>query len=656
MLVIAEKPKAASKIARALGLRKRGRLYGIPYWVGSFNGRKFVVVPTAGHMFSLHTGVRGFPVFNYRWVPRWVSEPSSKHLIKFYRAIKRLASRATYFINACDYDIEGSVIGFLIIKFLGDLKKAGRVKFSSLVSEELRSAFRKVGGLDWSMVEAGLCRHELDWIWGINISRALMHIFRHYGNSKTRLSAGRVQSPTLTEVLRRHVEKEVFIPEPYYTLNVEVTIDGKVLTLNNLFPPFKKLGEVRARAEALRNLGFLKVLNKFRSVKSLNPPPPFNLPDMQVEASRIHGLAPAETLRLAEELYLDTLISYPRTNSQKLPPGMNWRNIIGNLGKVGQYSGYVKELLREGLLTPREGVKEDPAHPAIYPTGYLPKDLTGKKGKLYDLIVRRFLACFGRPARVISTKYEIAGGGLRFSLESRKVDEQGWLKIYPYIEIKVSEVPELQVGDLLPVKRVKIIKTYSRPPQLYTRVTLLKWMESVNIGTESTRAEIIEVLFKRGYLRNRGKYVDVTELGEVVSRILSEMFSEVTSVNLTRDFEEKLRGIMSGRLSRSEVIAEAINVLEPRLLVVKEGVNEEKVKRLVNVEPARKCDLCWRPAEGEFKGRKLCYVHKLAVDNVLKYYKVWREREGISWGEYLRELRKLNSVGKYCKEVVGILM
>ena len=197
MLIIAEKPKAARKIAGALGLKGFGRVYGIPYWYGYYRGEYVVVSSTAGHLFTLVTDKRSYPVFEYRWVPRWEGERGASFLKKFYSALKSLARGAKAFVNACDYDIEGSVIGYLIIKELGDVRRAKRAKFSSLTPQELRKSFQSLMPLDWDMIESGLCRHELDWIWGINVSRALMHMFRRVMSYRKPLSAGRVQSPTL---------------------------------------------------------------------------------------------------------------------------------------------------------------------------------------------------------------------------------------------------------------------------------------------------------------------------------------------------------------------------------------------------------------------------------------------------------------------------
>ncbi|MGC8975773.1 MAG: toprim domain-containing protein, partial [Thermoprotei archaeon] len=132
ILVIAEKPKAADKIAMALNLSNKRVVKGVRVWEGFFEGRKFLVAPAVGHLFSLHTDERGFPVFTYKWVPKWFVDRESRYARKYYEVLRDLARGASEYVNACDYDIEGSVIGYLIIKNFGDLSRSRRAKFSSL--------------------------------------------------------------------------------------------------------------------------------------------------------------------------------------------------------------------------------------------------------------------------------------------------------------------------------------------------------------------------------------------------------------------------------------------------------------------------------------------------------------------------------------------
>jgi DNA topoisomerase-1 len=661
ILVIAEKPRAAAKIAEALGARTRVRIDGLNVWVGRL-GRDYVVIaPTAGHLYTLYTEDRDYPTFNYSWGPRWLYEKGSEHLRRYYNVLKKLAGRARYFINACDYDIEGSVIGYNIIYHLGDVKRAYRVKFSTLTKEELVRAFSNLQPLDWGNIESGIARHVLDWIWGINISRALSDIVSRLYGRRAVLSAGRVQSPTLLELVRRYLERATFVPEVGFTLSVKVVYGGREYGLENLFQPFRKLSDTRKVLETLKESSRLVVERVERREVRLPPPPPFNLTELQLEAARIFGLSPAKTLEIAESLYLDSLISYPRTNSEKLPKTIDNTSILRRLESLPKLGVYASELLRRGLLRPREGEREDPAHPAIHPTGYLPgRRLRNTEADLYEMIVRRYLASFYPEAVVEEISYTLVepSTGLRFRLSGRRVLRYEWLKVYTYKRVESAEVPSLTAGTSLAISSARLVKVYSKPPTLYSKATILRWMEEVGIGTEATRAEIIETIFRRGYVR--GSRIEVTELGLDVARILSTLFKEVTEVELTREFERKLREIASGVRTKEDVIEEAKAKLREKLLEVKKMLFEDRVEVVKEKaglgSSSTSCAVCGKGAAGSYGGLSLCLVHGLAYENVVRAYRSWSEGAGVGFEDYLRTLLKLRSTGRYAREVAEYLI
>ena len=661
VLVIAEKAKAAGKIAYALsrGRASMKRFRGIPYWDFRVDGRRYVVAPAAGHLFGLHSRDRGFPTFSYEWAPLWMVDRKAKHLKRYYEALKALCSRASYFINACDYDIEGSVIGYMIIRFLGDPKRAGRMKFSSLTPDELRSSFTTASkSLDWPMIEAGLCRHELDWMWGINTSRALMYAVRIGSGRRLILSAGRVQSPTLVNVSEREIDRETYVPSVYFKLSVKAEIEGKLYSLEYLGETVRKMREAREIVEKVRSIGYGRVVKIDSLKEKRRPPPPFNLGDLQSEASRIYGYSPYETQRLAEELYLDALISYPRTNSQKLPPTLNYGGILSKLSRIPEYSDLVEMLLfeTEGRLKPRQGRKEDPAHPAIYPTGLPPKSLSGKKKAIYDLVVRRFLACFSSDYVISKVTVYIDVDGVKFRLQSRVVDDYGWTKYYHFIRESETSIPKLKIGDRIKIVRASFSRAYTSPPQRPTKTDVLKWMESVNIGTEATRARIIETLFSRGYLRLEKGRVRVTDLGLSVARTLKEFFSDLASVELTRRFEAYIEEIRSGKKSRSEVVEEAKATISKILMnfrVNAHNVGLEFSKSLGLIRPERPCIICGR----EVVEGKLCTYHLLAYRRVLESYDDWKDAlDGIEFKSYLEALSKTANAGRWAREVAVAML
>ena len=667
ILIIAEKARAAEKIAQALGgsFAKMIRIHGVPVWIVKWQGKDYVIAPAAGHLFTLHTDEKEYPVFSFKWVPRYLVDEEAKHTKKFLDVLKLLAKNAIFFINACDYDIEGSLIGYMIIKHVGDVTRAARARFSSLTKQEIIKAFSNLSPLDMNMVEAGYCRHALDWLWGINISRALMDVYhRAFGKSRI-LSAGRVQTPTLAHAVQITLERRLHVPDPLFYPIVKINVNNTIYTLENLDDPFKSKHEVQEYVNSLRRYGYVVVEDINVKNTILPPPHPFNLPDLQAEAYRIYGLSPYRVQRIAEDLYLDALISYPRTNSQKLPPTLDNREILEKLKNINsEYRRLVTMLLREtgGILRPNNGPKDDPAHPAIYPTGeFTHRKLSTVHYKIYDLIVRRYLATFSKPAHIRYIDIVFRAGHRRFILRGVQIIEYGWLKYYPFAQPKEKAIPYtlFKRGQRIPISSVSIRIVYSKPPSPPSRYSLLKWMESVNIGTESTRAEIIEVLYKRGYLVSRkGAATEASDLGIAIVSVLRKYLPQLTSVDLTRQFEEYIDKIKSMRLKCDPVLSEAKTILSTYLAQFKRYLNVIARELYKYIEPegeqlktAQSCQICHRMAVD--KG--FCIFHLEAYKRILEHYPRWRDA-GYDWHSYLSKLIQLRSTGKYVKDVCHFLL
>lgn len=662
VVVIAEKPKASFKIATALSTNPIKRLLNrVPYYIIRGGSAEIVVVSAAGHLFGLNTDETGYPIFNYSWKPLYEIDTSAKHTYWYIKLIKEQCSKADYYVNACDYDIEGSVIGYLIIKFFGNPSRAFRAKFSSLTPQEIRESFNNLSRLDYEMIESGLCRHELDWIWGINVSRALMDAIRSVSGKRVVLSAGRVQTPTLKHVVEKNIAKNLFVPIPSYALSVTALKEGREYRLEYVGEPFDKLSDAKRILEEIRESGYLIVSDVKEETYSYKPPPPFNLGDLQAEGSRIYRYSPYRTQSIAEKLYLDAYISYPRTNSQKLPPTLNYRGILENLSKIPQYSNLTRQLLIEtkGVLKPVEGAKEDPAHPAIYPTGIAPKDLSREEWNIYDLVVRRFLACFAKNAVINHTKVmfktEVDDRSIAFEKRGLRIIDEGWLKYYYFMKPQEQVLPRFRIGEKVVISSISIKKVYSRPGEKISKVGLLKWMESSGIGTESTRARIIELLFERKYLQAKSGGVEATDLGFGIIEVLDKFFPELTSVELTRIFEEKLDRVRKGVEKREVVVREAretISKLLERFSREKEAIGKLLSVRKGLVQADNKCRLCDREVHAD----DLCIYHYKSLINLKDAYVVWRDREGIDWLDYLEKIRGMNIAGRWVREIADFIL
>jgi DNA topoisomerase-1 len=653
-LLIAEKPKAAARIAQALGARVRCSSGRASYYIGG-NG-SLIIASAAGHLYGLYTREKSYPVFEYEWVPIHEYDRSARYLKPYYNLLSRLARNASLYVNACDYDIEGSVIGYLIIAKMGDPNKARRMKYSTLTPSELREAWRRLEPLDREMVEAGIARHEVDWLWGINISRALMDLARKASGRRIILSAGRVQSPTLVKAYKDWLERALYIPDPQFDVLVTLEKNGVRFAASHKSPLLWNRRDAQVLARRVEEDGRLRVVYVERYPYERRPPPAFNLPDLQAEASRIYGYAPSETQKLAEDLYLAAAISYPRTNSQKLPPSINYKGLIERLGRLRDYSSIASELLARDKLIPVQGAKEDPAHPAIYPTGYPPKDLTPRHYKIYDLIVRRFLAAFHDNARLVKTTVELVElrGIHRFQAQGTVVTSPGWLSVYHYSMPEEKIIPPLTVGEEVKVVNAKVKTTWQKPPGLpIKKINLVKWMEKVGIGTEATRARIVDTLYKRGYLSKARGEDEVTSLGASVARLLMSTFPQLSTPDLTRRLEEELESIRAGRKQRVTVVLETRRLITDLLDSYREILESPELDRIAVESGLReasvKCSICGQPGIYEVNGVRLCRNHYEALKRLKVKLPVLQEKLGLGASATLRSVASAS--GKYVKEV-----
>ncbi|MFQ5762264.1 MAG: DNA topoisomerase I, partial [Candidatus Bathyarchaeia archaeon] len=581
MLVIAEKPDAAQRVAEALdekGKPTKRLERNYPYFELQRSDRRIVVAPASGHLYTImqqRGGRNYYPVYTFKWVPKYRAERNASRTRNIIDAIAKLSVDANEFVNAADYDVEGSLIGYMILKHAcgGKEKEAKRMKFSTLTRGELNQAFENMmPHLDFQLAEAGQTRHEVDWVYGINLSRALTLSAVKQNNRYTTLSIGRVQGPTLKLIVQREIEIRSFVPVPYWQIDATVEIEGK---------PYKAAFEQdrinrKAEAEEIQRrcsekIGRIEDIEEKKIHRT--PPEPFDLGTLQKEAYRFFGYTPRRTLDVAERLYLDALISYPRTSSQKLPPSINYRGVLEGLLRLARYSKFAAALLQLSSLKPNEGRRHDPAHPAVYPTGNVPgRDLPSDQAKVYDLVVKRFMATFGPPSIRLSTKVSIQCEGYAFFMHGRRIVDEGWTAFYhPYAEADEVILPRLTVGESVNFRKVENIECFTQPQPRYNPASLLKVMEENNIGTKATRAEIIDTLYGRGYLR--GERVVATDLGFTVIDTLNKYCTEVTSVELTRNLEEKMEQIESQTATGPDVLLESVGALHPTLIRMKSTEN-----------------------------------------------------------------------------------
>jgi DNA topoisomerase-1 len=604
-LVICEKPDAAQRIANALNERdlqqsNHGR---VKTFTLTYRGRRYVICSALGHLYSIGDPAQKrhiYPVFDVEWFPAYRIDKKRSYTAQRIETIHRLAAGADSFINACDFDLEGETIGYNILKYACGEKQstALRAKFSTLTEEELREAFQTASrGVGEGLAQAGRTRHIVDFIFGINLSRALSESYYSSNKRYRVVTIGRVQGPTLSYAVQREIEIRTFVPTPFWTITADLDKNGIILTAEYEKRRVAQLAEVNRITEACR--GKTGKVSKITRSRFQQPPPtPFDIGDLQKEAYRIFCYSPSQTLKIAERLYLDALISYPRTSSQKLPPSINYRKILSGLQRNREYSRDAAEVSK-GRLKPHEGVKTDPAHPAIYPTGELPRrNLSSTETRIYDLITRRFLAVFGEYALRESISAAINIAGYIFKIFGRLTLKEGWLKYYRrYTGTEDRAIPDLAEGEELPVLSVISKEKFDQPPPRYNQSSLLEKMELEEIGTKATRADIIKTLYDRGYLADRS--ITATDLAFSVVELMEKHSPRIISTELTRRIEAHLKRIEQGEINEEQVIEEAVDQLYESLTTIKNAEEEigveitdaitKTVREMNNLGPCPKC-------------------------------------------------------------------
>jgi len=559
-LIICEKPNVARKMAKALNDSgevqefKKGK---VSYFLIAHKGKKAYVASAVGHLFTLTSKEKthSYPVFDIEWRPTPDVNSSAKYMRPYIDIFKMLAKKTDEYISACDYDIEGSLIAWNVIRFICKSKKGKRMKFSTLTKEDLINAYENMTGLDYQNSNAGEVRHELDWLYGINLSRGLTHAMAYYGYRRP-LSIGRVQGPALAVLAKREIKIKEFKPEPYWELWA-LAKKIRFLHVKKRFKTKEEVDDIFNKCKPYENKTLVKRVNKKEYY--VKPNPPFDLTSLQVEAFRVFRFSPAQTLNYAQKLYEASMISYPRTSSQKLPLKLGHKKILKRLSKFQDYKKLVDDILNENkTIKPYEGKKDDPAHPAIHPLGYMAK-VDKNEMKLYDLIVKRYLACFGKEAKKEKQTVTLTVNDEEFLADGSRVAKMGWMELYaPYNHKDKKELPEFKKGKIIKAK-LGIDAKETQPPKRYTPASIISELERKKLGTKATRSIIIDTLYKRGYVA--GRQIHVTDFGLAVYDSLKKYAPEILDEKLTRSFEEMMEDIQKGQVDVKSVIDEGKKTL-----------------------------------------------------------------------------------------------
>jgi len=605
-LIIAEKPKAAQKIAEALvhgKVSKKKFKKNVYYFDIIHNGKRIILASGVGHLFGL--GEKGgeswkYPVFEADWKPTFKVNKGAQYTKEYIDAIKELGKEADEVTVATDFDIEGEVIGLNIIRFILNKKDANRMKFSTLTKPDIVKAYEdKQKSLEWGQAKAGETRHYLDWLYGINLSRAFTTAINKATNSFKVLSTGRVQGPALNFLVEREKKIQKFKPEPFWVITANGIKNKDKFQGTYEEEKIKEKDKASKIYEETKNVKVAKVIKVEKKQTKQSPPVPFDLTSLQMEASSKLGFSPKRTLEIAQELYIEGLTSYPRTSSQKLPKELNLKSILSKIAQQSVYKKSAQWVLENTTIKPNEGKKIDPAHPAIYPTGQIPKELKPEQRKLYDLIVKRFFAVFGKPAIRETNKITLEINNYNFIVKGTRTVEKNWQGLYePYVKLEEIELPHFEEGEEVKITKINLEEKETSPPQRYTDASIIKELEKRGLGTKATRAEILNQLKKREYITD--KSIKVTELGMKLIEILQGELPDIVDEKLTREFEKKMENIRENKSTPEEVLDKAKEVLTKILSDFKNkelkigkklsGANEETIEEINIIGKCPKCD------------------------------------------------------------------
>ena len=596
IVCIAEKPSVARDIAEVLGARNRKE--------GYIEGNGYQVTWTFGHLCTLKEpheytpswkawSLSSLPMIPPRFGIKLINDPGIE---KQFHIIEGLMQQADEIINCGDAGQEGELIQRWVMQKAGAHCPVKRLWISSLTEEAIREGFASLKDQSefQPLYEAGLSRAIGDWVLGMNATR--LYTLK-YGQNRQVLSIGRVQTPTLALIVKRQQEIENFKPEPYWELKTVY----RETTFNSTKGKFSSKEEGEKFLETVKNSDF--TVTDVSAKKGTEAPPRlFDLTSLQVECNKKFSYSADMTLQLIQSLYEKKVATYPRVDTTFLSDDIYPKcpNILAGLK---DYAGYTTPLAGKKLLKSKKVFDNSKVtdHHAIIPTGVQPQGLTDMEKRVFDLIARRFIAVFYPDCKFSTTTVLGEVDKVEFKATGKQILEPGWRVIFAkeqQEETKENEeervLPLFTIGESGP-HTPDLTEKWTQPPKPYTEATLLRAMETAGklvdndelrdalkengIGRPSTRAAIIETLFKRHYIRKERKNLIATPTGvELIQLIHEELLK---SAELTGIWEKKLREIER----RSYDAATFLTELKQMVTEIVYSVLRDNTNRRVTIMP-----------------------------------------------------------------------
>jgi DNA topoisomerase I len=612
-LIVTEKNNSAKKIAEILGDHPASdKTYKVPYYTWTDSDGDHMAIGLKGHVLG-----PAFPEGYSNWQKtdlhdlidaELIKEPTDKNVVK---AIRKMAKGADELVIATDFDREGELIGLEALEemleanpALGSREDAQsgtltikRARYSALTKEEIERAFSNLDELSYPLANAGAARQDIDLLWGATLTRAVSLSTRRFGSNF--LSVGRVQSPTLGLVVEREMERRAHVAEPFWELFAKFEHPDGSFETHHATDKFWERSEADAALSGTSSPGTVKAVTARKNTRK--PPTPYNTTAFTTDASSRLGITPANAMRVAEDLYMDGFISYPRTDNTVYPASLPLRELVSSLVQVKEFSA--ASGLLDGELTPTRGKKETTDHPPIYPTQAIhPGALEGPKKRVYELVVRRFLATFSPPMITESTRADIEAGSETYFVRGSVVVDPGFAGIYTYARSADEEIPKFEEGQTLELDGEPwIVDKETQPPPRISQAKLVEMMEERGLGTKATRADIIKKLFDRGYVY--GNPPIPSETGIALYEAFKKYVPRMATPEMTAQLEAEMDRIAAGEMTKGNVVGESRDLLhktwgeidesrEDLAKVVWKGMDEDRI-----LGPCKVCEEAGRKKE-----------------------------------------------------------
>ncbi|MFA5331604.1 MAG: DNA topoisomerase I [Methanoregula sp.] len=517
-----------------------------------------------------------------------IKVPTEKRIVALLQKLARHADRVTI---ATDFDTEGELIGkeaYELIRAVNKNVTIDRARFSAITPQEIKTAFAHTTELDFALASAGEARQSIDLMWGASLTRFISLAARRGGNNI--LSVGRVQSPTLSMIVDREKEIEKFVPEKYWQLGLLTEKSGEQIEARHTNGRFKD----KAAAELARDRTKepLVVTEIKEGTKQDRSPSPFDTTTYIVAAARL-GFSAANAMRIAEELYMNGYLSYPRTDNTVYPASLDLNGVLATI-KNSPFRKDVEWTIAHRRAEPTRGKKSSTDHPPIHPTGAATREMLGDDAfRIYELVLRRFLATLAPDALWKTLKVIFEAGGEPYTVTGGQLIDPGWHEVYPFSEAKETILPAFITGEKLPIKKVNLDEKETLPPARYTQSKLIQRMEELGLGTKSTRHEVIAKLVSRKYVE--GNPLRPTLVGRVVTEALEQNADAITKPDMTQTIESHMQQIKESRSTRDDVIREsrsmlhaAFNQLEANAQVIGDDIRNRTAEEL----NLGKCPVC----------------------------------------------------------------